>query len=207
VRKSCIFPVAIVLAFAVTSQTPLFCKERKKEVSVEVAFTEEEKVFVGSLLAAIGGDSGLLVLEEDLEVTSIYFDSAKKEAAKAGAIIERNYPEVDVAALADFVRANSVKMRLSADTSLSVSFKWYSELKAEIGDAKGGAFWLAVREKEPNFKAIVTLSRVGFNADHNRAIIYVGLVKGMMNGNGNYLILEKVGDEWQVVKVVECWIS
>jgi hypothetical protein len=50
-------------------------------------------------------------------------------------------------------------------------------------------------------------SRVGFNSEHSKAIIYIAQICGGLCGNGYFLFLEKVDGIWKVIKKIHLWVS
>ncbi len=54
---------------------------------------------------------------------------------------------------------------------------------------------------------IIRLSRVGFNADKNRALVLVGFQCGWTCGESNYILLEKKKGKWKIKRKVMKSIS
>lgn len=55
--------------------------------------------------------------------------------------------------------------------------------------------------------AFGSYSRVGLNGDATQALLYRGVVCGVLCGSGGYVLLEKVDGAWQVVGEYEVWMS
>lgn len=53
----------------------------------------------------------------------------------------------------------------------------------------------------------MTLSRVGFNSDRTRALVYVGNQSHWLTGAGFYLVLVKTKGGWSVEHEFMSWIS
>jgi hypothetical protein len=66
--------------------------------------------------------------------------------------------------------------------------------------------WKAFREKYQTF-ALLSLSRVGFNRNRNKALVVLGSQYGWTGGDGFYYLLVKKRDGWKVKKKVRAWIS
>ncbi len=49
----------------------------------------------------------------------------------------------------------------------------------------------------PDLRVVYTLSEVGFNHDHTRAIVYLGHLCGAMCGGGGYAVLVRRDGKWQ----------
>jgi hypothetical protein len=62
-------------------------------------------------------------------------------------------------------------------------------------------------EADYGAQGFATYSRVGFNRDTTQALLYRGVVCGVLCGNGGYVLLEKVDGVWQIVGEYEVWMS
>lgn len=54
---------------------------------------------------------------------------------------------------------------------------------------------------------LFTLSEIAFDKEHRRAVVAYSFVCGGLCGNGNTLILRKMGQVWKVVKRCGGWVS
>jgi hypothetical protein len=54
---------------------------------------------------------------------------------------------------------------------------------------------------------LFTLSEIVFDREHRRAVVAYGFVCGMLCGNGNTLVLKKIGEHWKVTKRCGGWVS
>jgi hypothetical protein len=54
---------------------------------------------------------------------------------------------------------------------------------------------------------LFTLSEVGFDKNHRRALVAYSFVCGGLCGHGNALVLKKVGQKWRVSKTCGGWVS
>lgn len=78
------------------------------------------------------------------------------------------------------------------------------ELFAEGCEEGWGKFY----QKYPNSQGITTLSRVGFNQEKNRAIVYIGTQSHCLAGIGNLVDLQKdQSGNWKIVKQINLWVS
>lgn len=62
-------------------------------------------------------------------------------------------------------------------------------------------------EAQYNAHAFGSYSRVGFNGDGTQALVYRGVVCGVLCGSGGYVLLEKVNGVWEIVGETEVWMS
>jgi len=54
---------------------------------------------------------------------------------------------------------------------------------------------------------LFTLSEIAFDREHRRAVLSYSFVCGRLCGNGNTLVLRKVGHNWKVLKRRGGWVS
>ena len=55
--------------------------------------------------------------------------------------------------------------------------------------------------------ALFRLSEIVFDKQHRRAVVAYSFTCGMLCGNGNTLVLKKVGHDWKVAKRCGGWVS
>jgi hypothetical protein len=67
--------------------------------------------------------------------------------------------------------------------------------------------WQLFYERYPGTPGITTLSRVGFNAAFDQALVYVGTMSHWLAGAGYFVLLKKVNGAWVVDQQVMSWIS
>jgi hypothetical protein len=70
-----------------------------------------------------------------------------------------------------------------------------------------GRGWEAFYKKYPKSSGLIVFSRVGFNAQHNEAFVYVGHSCGGLCGSGGYVSLKKLGAGWVIQKSEGVWVS
>jgi len=72
---------------------------------------------------------------------------------------------------------------------------------------KGGDWWGEFYRRFPGSEGILTLSRVGFNAERTQALFYFSNRCGGLCGAGSYVVMEKRGSDWVISKEIEMWVS
>lgn len=80
-----------------------------------------------------------------------------------------------------------------------------SEMNEIFSDHNAG--WKFFYEKYPESQGITTLSRVGFNSDKTKALVYFGTQSDWLAGAGYLVILQKDAKNWKIIKKSICWIS
>jgi hypothetical protein len=93
------------------------------------------------------------------------------------------------------------KANLLSETELRMIFKperSYGEIAEED--------WANFRKKYQTF-SLLSLSRVGFNKNRDKALVVLGSQYGYLGGDGFYYLLVKKRDGWKIKKKVRAWIS
>jgi len=67
--------------------------------------------------------------------------------------------------------------------------------------------WEMFYNRYPDSPGIITLSRVGFNARLDEALVYIGNQSHWMAGAGYYVLLKKENGLWVIKQQVLVWIS
>jgi hypothetical protein len=67
--------------------------------------------------------------------------------------------------------------------------------------------WDEFYQRYPNSPGTITLSRVGFNASMNHALVYIGIQSYWRAGSGHFVVLEKENETWSVQGKILIWIS
>jgi hypothetical protein len=180
------------------TSTKTIKKPQDEKPALVVEYSVDELDLVNQLIKAINTNNGVILVYEKLYSVKDFVSG----------YLKKEFPEIDEMLLSSFIANNSEKMILDEQTKLDTNFFWYEQFKSENLDENGKFDAYSVgRNKFQNFNGIIELSKVGFNADMSQALICIGVRKGPMNGYGDYLILQKSNNKWQVVRVVHAWIS
>jgi hypothetical protein len=67
--------------------------------------------------------------------------------------------------------------------------------------------WEIFYNRYPQAPGITMLSRVGFNAVLDQALVYIGTQSNWLAGAGYYVLLKKVDGAWSIDQQVMTWIS
>jgi hypothetical protein len=67
--------------------------------------------------------------------------------------------------------------------------------------------WRSFYDKYPDSPGIISLSRVGFNAHRDQAIVYAANICGGLCGKGYYVLLTMSSKGWKVERDLMLWIS
>jgi hypothetical protein len=67
--------------------------------------------------------------------------------------------------------------------------------------------WNDFYKKYPNSSGYISVSRVGFNTNFTRALLYKSNSCGSLCGSGDYVLFEKADGIWKAVNWFNCWMS
>jgi len=67
--------------------------------------------------------------------------------------------------------------------------------------------WTGFYKRYPNSVGFISMSRVGFNGNHDQALLYIARFCGGLCGEGYYVILDKERGAWSVKEKTMLWIS
>lgn len=97
-----------------------------------------------------------------------------------------------------------------ADFSMPYTFISDEEMKAlELKNSMTWphAFWPNFYKKYKKSIGIISFSRVAFDVERNRALVFVSYACDFTCGNGYFVLLGKEQGRWRVQKTVGVWIS
>ena len=116
------------------------------------------------------------------------------------------FPALQDEVVRDYKVRNHEPLRLS--DSLQLNFKYVLVDKKEIEkELIGSVWWDEFDKKYPDSGGFIILSRPGFNAAMNQALVYIHHGCGPLCGRGRYMRLEKSVDGWKVVQEETAWIA
>ena len=108
--------------------------------------------------------------------------------------------------LNNYLAKNEETYELEKRFPLDVQYVLISE--AELNKIfEEGEGWDQFYATYPNSQGTMTLSRVGFNANIDQALVYVGNQAHYLAGIGYYVLLAKEKDAWVVENSIVAWIS
>ncbi len=113
------------------------------------------------------------------------------------------------ALVADFIAKNQVAESLEAifaghpEITL-LSHENFAQILATPGRPE---WWNAFHARYPQAGGTISASMIGYDPGHTHALLMVGMQSAPLAGYGEYLLLEKVDGNWQVIKNLMAWIS
>lgn len=67
--------------------------------------------------------------------------------------------------------------------------------------------WLNFEEKYPNVSTILQFSRIGFNTQNDKALLFTSMNCGPLCGSTWFLLFEKVNDRWELTMEQQLTVS
>jgi hypothetical protein len=106
----------------------------------------------------------------------------------------------------DFHSRNKTRVKIESDR-IKAAFELVLLSAESAGKlVEGGGGWAGFHKTYPR-SGISLMSRPGVNADHTKALLYVGTSCDMLCGDGEFILLGKEGDQWKVLNKVIIWVS
>jgi len=120
--------------------------------------------------------------------------------------LRKEVPSLSNATISNFHWANIKQAQLGLHFHLPV---WYQLISAEkVGSIlKDVSSWPEYYKQYPGAQGYMALSRVGFSPHENQALFYASNRCGGKCATGSYVVMEKHGSVWKIVKEVFIWMS
>jgi hypothetical protein len=126
---------------------------------------------------------------------------------KTLAYVLQNMHDVDQATVDSFRSRNASAYPIPADMDLGIPYSLITQVQRKQIFGPNQSGWEVFYSNYPNSPGITTLSRVGFNAAFDQALIYLGTESNWLAGIGNYILMKKVEGDWMIDQQVRTWIS
>ena len=119
----------------------------------------------------------------------------------------QNMHSVDSGTVVSFRSRNDAAYPISPDMNIGGPYTLLSQAGRQkiFGENQSG--WEIFYERYPQAPGITTLSRVGFNASLDQALVYIGTQSNWLAGSGYYILLKKLDGAWSIDQRVMTWIS
>ena len=114
---------------------------------------------------------------------------------------------VNTSTIEDFKRKCTESISLEARFTLPGNQVLISQQEFDQFFREKGSSWRTFYETYPKSTGYISLSRVGFNPNHNQAFLYAQVVCGNLCGRGFYVLLGKDGGVWSVRGTTGFWIA
>lgn len=211
-KKTAAYIVIILISVIVLSFGG--CKRKTQKTSFLPAgpVTNEEYSIYSDLLVQLDegylNKNSILIVMRDLTRLGIAPISGKDLKSVKASLKKEFGDAINNDLIESFIGANieSQKLENKFDNSLNIVLL-SKEKKAEIFGTVGNR-WTKFYSEYPKPSVIIELSRVAFNKDRTKALVYYGSQFDSGKGGIGYYILLKKGDSnWNIVKKIKAWIA
>lgn len=198
------------MRFATTMKTPIILSVSlilsglllgQDSPKPEAATSEEYSVYAAALQEVVGGFSFVVVSTTSMPDKPEQVEKALSFPIEFESLITQDLVE-------DFKAKNKSPQLLGNHfpPEMRVTLITEREHDALFADSfKDG--WKSFRMKYLGSSGITRVSRVGFNQQHDTAIVYVANVRDWEAGGGGYVLLSKTNGKWTVVSHTRGWIT
>jgi hypothetical protein len=120
--------------------------------------------------------------------------------------LRKEAPSLRVGTINNFRRANVRQAQLALRFHLPLQYQLVPAEK--IGSIlKNVGSWPEYYMQFPGAQGHLALSRIGFSEDGKQALLYASNWCGGKCGTGSYVVMEKHGSTWKILKEVFIWVS
>jgi hypothetical protein len=119
----------------------------------------------------------------------------------------QNLHDVDPVTVDSFRLRNEAAASLQPDMDLGVEYVLLSQAEKNQIFGQNQSGWEIFYNRYPDAPGITMLSRVGFDAALDQALVYVGTQSDWLAGAGDYVLMKKVDGAWTIDQKVMSWIS
>jgi hypothetical protein len=163
---------------------------------------EEEQAVFAFLLAKMYQHKGYVIMANT--ATSA---TGVDNTAQTLDYVLQNMHDVAPATLDSFRALNVTAQILRPDMQLGGPYTLLSQTARNLIFSQNQSGWDIFYYRYPQAPGLTTFSRVGFNANLDQALVYMGTQSNWTVGAGYYLLLKKVNGTWSIDQQVMIWVS
>jgi hypothetical protein len=210
VIRGCQPALAAVLAVLIVCYAH---SQASKDTNPEVSQSEYEifSAFIArSFVGKVGEERVAFPVSQIIIVDRTDYDESEIEEEmswkEVRTFLRKQVPSLQLAAVENFRRANQGQTALQPRFSLPLPYQLVagSTLDSIIRDI---ADWPQYYKRYPGAQGFLTLSRVGFSPGGEQAMFYVTNHCGGKCATGSFVVEQRRGAKWEIVKEVIFWIS
>lgn len=120
--------------------------------------------------------------------------------------LRKEAPSLRIATISNFHRANEKQTQLTRRFDLPLPYQLISAEKIS-SIVKDAGSWPEYYKQYPAAQGYMWLSRVGFSPDGEQALFYVSNSCGGLCATLSYVVMEKSGSAWTIMKEVVILVS
>jgi len=162
----------------------------------------EEQTVYAFLLAKLYQHKGYVIMA-DTATSSTGVDNT----AQTLDYVLQNMHGMASGTLASFRARNTSSQVLRPDMQLGGPFTLLSQNARSQIFSQNQSGWDIFYNRYPQAPGITTFSRVGFDANFDQALVYMGTQSNWLVGTGYYFLLKKVYGTWSIDQQVMIWAS
>jgi hypothetical protein len=121
--------------------------------------------------------------------------------------LQKEAPSLRAITISNFHRANEKRAELAPHFHLPLPYQLVTAEKVGSVLKDSPDDWIEYYKRYPGAQGYMRLSRVGFSPDGKQALFYSSNWCGGHCASGSYVIMEKRGAGWKVIKEVFIWMS
>ena len=194
-RKFLLVILVIVLPACAANPAPL---PTPSEAQID---TGQQDVYA-ALLQKLYSASSYVIMD-----TTATGPAGVEDTASTLDLMIQNLPGLEQQTADSFRVRNEAAYPVPPDMHLGSAYALLSQPNMRQIFSQNRDGWQLFYEIYPGTAGITTLSRVGFNATLDQALVYVGTLSHWLAGAGYYVLLKKVNGAWIVDQQVMSWIS
>ncbi len=133
-------------------------------------------------------------------------ENTVSKSLRSADLLKKKLPELEEEIIKDFQDKDNQVYHLDRRFVLDVDYILLTNKeRGEIFAFENG--WKVFYDRYPNANGILEFSRVGFNSQRTKALIYQGNQSNGLSGMGQYVLLLKKDGKWEIEKEVPTWMS
>ena len=163
---------------------------------------QEEQAVYAFLLAKMYQHKGFVIMAN----TAASATGVDNTAQTLDYVLQ-NMHDVAPTTLDSFRARNSTAQILRPDMQLGGPYTLLSETARNQIFSQNQSGWDIFYYHYPQAPGLTTFSKVGFNANLDQALVYMGTQSNWTVGTGYYLLLNKTNGTWSIDQQVMIWVS
>jgi hypothetical protein len=204
--------ICFLLPFGVAAQNPSVGPAGVTGAEYEVFSAYISQSFVGTIGEdRIGKTISQIVIVNGTESDNDVDDHLDPDDMPPGGSVEaylrKEAPSLRAVTISNFHRANTKQAHLAPRFHLPLRYQLVSAEKIGSILKDDPSFWTEYYRQYPGAQGHMALSRVGFSPDGAQVLLYVSNWCGGLCASGSYVVMEKRGSVWRVVKEIYMWVS
>jgi len=205
--------ICFLLPLGVTAQNPSVGNGHVTEAEYEVFSAYIGQSFVGAIgEERVGKPISQIVIVNCTESDKGDLDDRldPDDMPPGGSVekyLRKEAPSLRAVTISNFHRANEKQAELALRFHLPLQYQLLSADKIGSILKDDPSEWTEYYRQYPGAQGHMALSRVGFSPDGKQVLFYVSNWCGGLCASGSYVVMEKHGSAWKVVKEIYMWVS